>query len=620
MPAPRPAAALLLSCGLAACAAAQCRVVTSGMPDFDQRRSDLGGNGSWFCVPTSACDLLAYFQNAGLANVFGGVAKDWQLQSNYDEVTARIAAMGVLMETDPDGGTSGGPDGLAIWLDTYAPDAFAIADCFPTHTNTPGVEQLKRARGRFGYETMINVVFYTDGPEDRFTAYGGHEVALGWFDPCTGEIGIRDPWTLSPESLELQSPFSTITTSTQPVAGRYDNYTMTLNHLPQYDPDGYWWGSRSIGLRFIWNHDFVFGVPKIKLIIPDIPELYGIQPEQVFDVPVGISAITSILPSADLQGAYVTTRSGIGNGQRLWFFDPLNNAWTSIAGVTMPAAGEPDAVLEVDRFNTLFLADNTILRRYDMGANKTTPTAQGSVNLGSRIGDLIMGDGSVRIGNITTHLWALLPDSDQLVQLESDLTHPDARSLPVAPGADGSISVNPETSELFLAAGTGGGIHRLARHIASGNWLVSETLSNAAIRDPRELEILPSGAVLFKSGSSTVVLERSGGFWRRANSPFDGLRFAGSFRMGRSRTNFTPGLHDLPGQSEIQPPARFTEIPDCRADFNDDGFLDFFDIDAFIACFEGAQCPRGKSADFNSDGFTDFFDADAFVEAFEAGC
>jgi subtilisin family serine protease len=55
-------------------------------------------------------------------------------------------------------------------------------------------------------------------------------------------------------------------------------------------------------------------------------------------------------------------------------------------------------------------------------------------------------------------------------------------------------------------------------------------------------------------------------------------------------------------------------------DFNSDGFLDFFDYDDFVACFEGGACPCGRTADFNGDDFVDFFDYDAFVEAFQAGC
>lgn len=58
----------------------------------------------------------------------------------------------------------------------------------------------------------------------------------------------------------------------------------------------------------------------------------------------------------------------------------------------------------------------------------------------------------------------------------------------------------------------------------------------------------------------------------------------------------------------------------CPADFNGDGFLDFFDYDDFIACFQDGICPPGKDADFNGDLFVDFFDYDDFVAAFEAGC
>jgi glucose/arabinose dehydrogenase len=61
--------------------------------------------------------------------------------------------------------------------------------------------------------------------------------------------------------------------------------------------------------------------------------------------------------------------------------------------------------------------------------------------------------------------------------------------------------------------------------------------------------------------------------------------------------------------------------PDCcRADFNGDGFLDFFDHDAFVECFELGVCPPDRTADFNRDEFTDFFDYDEFVAAFERGC
>jgi hypothetical protein len=61
-------------------------------------------------------------------------------------------------------------------------------------------------------------------------------------------------------------------------------------------------------------------------------------------------------------------------------------------------------------------------------------------------------------------------------------------------------------------------------------------------------------------------------------------------------------------------------IVSCPADFNGDGFLDFFDYDDYVNCFETGACPPGRTADFNGDGFADFFDYDAFVTAFEQGC
>ena len=68
------------------------------------------------------------------------------------------------------------------------------------------------------------------------------------------------------------------------------------------------------------------------------------------------------------------------------------------------------------------------------------------------------------------------------------------------------------------------------------------------------------------------------------------------------------------------PGDQFINLTGCAADFNGDGFVDGFDYDDFVACFEGDPCPPGKTADFNGDGFPDGFDYDDFVLAFETGC
>jgi hypothetical protein len=66
--------------------------------------------------------------------------------------------------------------------------------------------------------------------------------------------------------------------------------------------------------------------------------------------------------------------------------------------------------------------------------------------------------------------------------------------------------------------------------------------------------------------------------------------------------------------------------PVCPADFNRDGFIDFFDFADFTGCFEGlpGSCPADRhpdlAPDFNADGFVDFFDYLDFTAAFESGC
>lgn len=60
----------------------------------------------------------------------------------------------------------------------------------------------------------------------------------------------------------------------------------------------------------------------------------------------------------------------------------------------------------------------------------------------------------------------------------------------------------------------------------------------------------------------------------------------------------------------------------CLGDFNGDGYVDGFDYDDFVRCFEDgpAACPPNAPADFNGDGFIDGFDYDDFVAVFESEC
>ena len=54
----------------------------------------------------------------------------------------------------------------------------------------------------------------------------------------------------------------------------------------------------------------------------------------------------------------------------------------------------------------------------------------------------------------------------------------------------------------------------------------------------------------------------------------------------------------------------------CPADFDGNGFVDFFDQIDYTDAFESGRA----RADFNRDGFLDFYDYAAFLDLFQAGC
>ena len=101
----------------------------------------------------------------------------------------------------------------------------------------------------------------------------------------------------------------------------------------------------------------------------------------------------------------------------------------------------------------------------------------------------------------------------------------------------------------------------------------------------------------------------------------------GTRRIGRwafpaaSLSNILDGLTyvnthtmNFPG-GEIRGQVVWTSVkPDCPADWNGDGQVDFFDYLDFVQDF------NDDNADFNGDGQTDFFDYLDFVAAFDQGC
>jgi hypothetical protein len=61
---------------------------------------------------------------------------------------------------------------------------------------------------------------------------------------------------------------------------------------------------------------------------------------------------------------------------------------------------------------------------------------------------------------------------------------------------------------------------------------------------------------------------------------------------------------------------RIVITPECAADWNRDGLVNFFDVSGFIADFNDAD----PAADLNDDGLFNFFDVAEFIAIYNAGC
>jgi hypothetical protein len=138
---------------------------------------------------------------------------------------------------------------------------------------------------------------------------------------------------------------------------------------------------------------------------------------------------------------------------------------------------------------------------------------------------------------------------------------------------------------------------------------------------PAPVAVCPAGSATFSvSAGSTAGLSYQ---WRKNASPIDVGVNASAVTdvLVVSASGATdgggPGSYDCVITSACGSSTTDSAmLTICPADFNCDGFVDFFDFDEFVLAFESGT----PAADFNSDGFVDFFDFDDFVLAFETGC
>ncbi len=279
-------AGLAVAAGLMAGAAAaqscipQSTVSSSGVvtyqicdvPDIDQFRATfnvppypipgLPNDGKMYCGPTSIMNWMAYMANHGRPSLMPGPnSSNWapepvSQEPNYLAMTEYLRKMGVLMHTDPLGGTNG--DGLIqgtdCWLYGSSVTCTLSSNGYPLKISSPLVSNYWAA-GFYSPTAadMVNsgvagslitpVIGWYKSSGAGFARDGGHVVTLvsGFLAPSVKSVGFHDPADGDGDWL-TQSPFYTNPHGVTNTTALFDGMLRTQSRLGKYTSaflDGY---------------------------------------------------------------------------------------------------------------------------------------------------------------------------------------------------------------------------------------------------------------------------------------------------------------------------------------------------------------------------------------------
>jgi hypothetical protein len=625
MPTPAPYLASSALClALVQAAAGQCYYSRSGQPDFDQRRAASGtipglpGNGSMYCVPTAAVNVVGYIANHGYPGVMSG-PRNWSSNTNYNYVTGRIATMGSLMSTDASDGTGGanGANGLMAYLVNTAPGKFVVCRQSASGFYAPTPQELA-VSGAAGALVNFGFGWYSnDGT--RWTRSGGHYLTLTQItNGCSSSptIRFRDPATDS-SNLSAQSGFTSFQGTMQAVTAGFrrnsssTTYPRTQWRVPSYSNNG-----------FIDSFTVIFPIyglttggtrsSIVHLVRPSPFTSERTPQDQSFAVPSG-AQITDLETHPSGRRHFVLTAASRFPPfpAKVWSFDPLTGVFGDMYSTSSAAAGP----MVMSRQGELYLMDDQNLKRLSVSGATATLIEQAA---------MVSQFDAMTYDDATDHLLALNMADHRIVRTARVLAQGSTSHIfptTITLTGDGSVLVNPADGHIFMCGSGGASVYEMILDPASGRLSVARTFTLPGVTSPRSLTLTEDGHLMVVSGGALQefeeVISPVARFWRAVvGSQFAGRASGGPFRLARSRTDFDPATMEGPDDIDILPTNPGAGVPDCNADFNLDGQVNVQDFLAFLSDYAAGL----TTTDFNFDGAVNVQDYLAYLQAYAAGC
>ncbi|MCA9289624.1 MAG: hypothetical protein KDA25_00760 [Phycisphaerales bacterium] len=585
------------------------------MPDFDQRRMagslpqggfsfGLPGNGSYYCVPTSAMNLMAYIAQHGFPAVSPGAGSNqyWMGQPPYNDVTFELLDMGIIMETASDAGTDGDGElaGVTEWLGFYAPGVFDVNRWYLAPGHAPNLTTLAGAAingslVNFAYGKYENAGEFAGliGLGERV---GGHVVtlssALRWGpaqvlsvrDPADDSVNLQTQSTFANRSYEVEDHGVFIC-----VPGDCSQTMTMLN----YDPDADYVYMIDSYLTIKPRQGYAF-VPANEVIIYQPHAFQGWSTPGPSAVPLPRhQAVVDLVAMPDGDGFYYIDES-----------EGVAGIW-SINSIT----GESTSIATVDSAQQILVGANRLV--YVLTGEAQVVCVNPAAEDEPVADSLFLPS----IGNGFAY-------RDQTHEL-AVVSFWDHELMFVQTGPDGLGAVEVQDLPVTLTLGEHVCVAADPPGVGDTIWIASDGAPvvygvRKNVFDSFEVVELPTGG-----GVGCIDLDDSGRLYvgtdagplelvRNADGdyvvvPEEAMRYrdvppGASFSVSRSRTNFDPKIHLAPGWATNLDPDTLPEgtiVADCVADLTDDGDVDASDLAVLL----GAWGPNvGHTADLDEDG------------------
>ena len=565
------------------------------MPDFDQSRFALGNDGKNHCVPASSLNALAYIANHGYPFIAPGPG-NWQSPELYPTATAQMLLLGFAMGTDPSKGTSmqSARQVLANRLGVL----FTVSSKLLDDKKAVRLQDLAKegstgsvvifSYGRYNYDLIGNTLFLGQRS-------GGHAVTLSRLSRSGAQSEIilwsRDPaQDENPTDLFAQSPFAhreySVSEYLTISGGSFAGFKYALNHQP---------GAAEI--RII---DSMIAIrPLSGLWVSSGPKSFTLNLSQ----PVKLKGFNYQTQNevAKITGAFVDFGTDIlgknvysivnqfGGGVHLFNTDTVTGESTALAEL-----GPGFTKVATSRFGDVCAVAPTKIVCLDPEAPVVEPISIAPPHPASAIAYCDVKDEFI----------VLSSPARKIMRYGSKLDRaPIVHDLPFDWPLQGpaSIAVHPNGTYFILIEGTNliltasfdiPGVPPLFNAFNVGNLI------------PRNISFSDDGRMFLPDGNTLHVFQETAfaGWQPDVDSPFHGTPGGASFRIGRSRTNHDPDIHENFAINIDPDELQFGGVrPDCDADLNEDGVVNVFDLLILLenwgSCPENAPCPEDLTRD-----------------------